>query len=62
MQASPPDFQQASDINMRGVSNHGFFFFNQLIAFYLIIDDKAKARKTVNKFFTGVRSMLMASK
>ena len=35
-------------------SNHGSFYYNQLAALQLIVDDKDGASKTIQEFFNGI--------
>lgn len=35
-------------------SNHGSFYYNQLASLYLLLDDEANAKKTVEEYFTGI--------
>jgi hypothetical protein len=35
-------------------SNHGSFYFNQLAALYLILEDRQSAYNAIEEYFTGI--------
>lgn len=51
-------FSLHTDLNNRRTyahtSNHGSFYFNQLAALQLLVDDKTGAQKTIDEYFDGI--------